>query len=243
MGKLEPREGATPPGEEALSLGMKFTDDGMGVGGHLPPGPGGGHAPCSLCGQGGKGVRRSLSLLRESIGSGSSLPVLTRLHQLGASPRTGSSGRGLACWHLPNAVIPWCPAVVSWIVWSVASRGSEMPLNMQRKRWLLFGHRNMHKPPYNLRGPLPLRWPWHTAFRHQETQPPEPRPSSHREQKATLLSTHTPSTLQGLGVSWRSWSFSKPLWLLGNMYAWSSVLLDLPPFMAMRQGFSDAGSS
>lgn len=34
----------------------------------------------------------------------------------------------------------------------------------------------------------------------------------------------------------------KPLWLLGNMHAWSSTLLDLPPFMAVSQGFSGAGS-
>lgn len=35
MGKLELREGATPPGEEVLNLKMRFTDDGGG--GHLPP--------------------------------------------------------------------------------------------------------------------------------------------------------------------------------------------------------------
>ena len=63
MGKLELREGATPPGEEALSLEMRFTDDGGG--GHLPQRPGGGYALCSLCGQRGKGVRRSSILLRE----------------------------------------------------------------------------------------------------------------------------------------------------------------------------------
>ena len=34
----------------------------------------------------------------------------------------------------------------------------------------------------------------------------------------------------------------KPLWLLGNVHAWISALLDLPPFMAMSQGFSGAGS-
>lgn len=39
MGKLELREGATPPGEEALNLEMRFTDDGGG--GHLPQRPGG----------------------------------------------------------------------------------------------------------------------------------------------------------------------------------------------------------
>lgn len=39
MGKLELREGATPPGQEALSLEMRFTDDGGG--GHLPQRPGG----------------------------------------------------------------------------------------------------------------------------------------------------------------------------------------------------------
>ena len=38
MGKLELREGATPPGEEALSLEVRFTDDGGG--GHLPQRPG-----------------------------------------------------------------------------------------------------------------------------------------------------------------------------------------------------------
>lgn len=37
MGKLELREGAPPPGEEALSLEMRFTDDGGG--GHLPQRP------------------------------------------------------------------------------------------------------------------------------------------------------------------------------------------------------------
>lgn len=63
MGKLELREGAAPPGEEALSLEMRFTDDGGG--GHLPKGLGGGYALSSLCGQCGNGVRRSFILLRE----------------------------------------------------------------------------------------------------------------------------------------------------------------------------------
>lgn len=34
MGKLQLREGAPPPGEEALNLKMRFTDDGWGS--HLP---------------------------------------------------------------------------------------------------------------------------------------------------------------------------------------------------------------
>lgn len=64
MGKLELREGAPPPGEEALSLEMRFTDDGGG--GHLPQRPGvrGESALCRLCGQGGKRVRKSSVLLR-----------------------------------------------------------------------------------------------------------------------------------------------------------------------------------
>lgn len=64
MGKLELREGAPPPGEEALSLEMRFTDDGGG--GHLPqrPGVGGKSALYSLCGQGEKEVGRSSVLLQ-----------------------------------------------------------------------------------------------------------------------------------------------------------------------------------
>lgn len=67
MGKSELREGATPPGEEALSLEMRFTDDGGG--GHLSqrPGVGAGDALCSLCGLSGKGVTRSSILLRANL--------------------------------------------------------------------------------------------------------------------------------------------------------------------------------
>lgn len=62
-----------------------------------------------------------------------------------------------------------------------------------------------------------------------------PRPFSHRKQEPTFLSTHMPSTMQGLYVGWGSWSAFKALWLPGNTYAWSSALLDLPPFMALSQ--------
>lgn len=57
-----------------------------------------------------------------------------------------------------------------------------------------------------------------------------------------FLSTYTPSTMQDLGMQWESWSVSNPPWFLGNTHAWSSGLLDMPPLVAMSQGFSSTGS-
>lgn len=102
---------------------------------------------------------------------------------------------------------------------------------------------------YNLRSPWspdldrapPPRQPWHRTFHPRALSPQDHGPSV-TKQGSTVSSIHTPSTVQGIFTCCRSWSISKPLWLLGNMHAWSSTLLDLPPFMAKSQGLSDAGS-
>lgn len=64
MGKLKLREGATLPGEEALSWEMRVTEDGAGETSSSKPEQG---VPCGLCGHSGKRVRRGSILLRDTL--------------------------------------------------------------------------------------------------------------------------------------------------------------------------------
>lgn len=159
MGKLELREGATPPGEEALSLEMRFTDDGGG--GHLPQRPGG--WVCSL-----QSVWSVWEWSQEELHSAqrANLTWVPTLHPHILAPAWHiSPHQQCQGWAYTFEHAEWCnplvPTTVSWIVWSLASCESWIPLKMQRKLWLLLGYRNLHKAPYSHRGLRslhPPRW-------------------------------------------------------------------------------------
>lgn len=67
----------------------------------------GGPALCSLCGQGGKGVRRGSILLRERAWQGHPVPILRHLHRLGTSPPTSSRMGDRECLDMLNGLVPW----------------------------------------------------------------------------------------------------------------------------------------
>lgn len=72
----------------------------------------------------------------------------------GTSPPASSPRGDLGCLDTRNALIPWflLQALGQWGLLPFVSLGH---LKMQRKQWLLFGHRNMHKLASNLRGTCP----------------------------------------------------------------------------------------
>lgn len=117
--------------------------------------------------------------------------------------------------------------------WWESSVGVWMPLKMQRRFWLLPECRKGHWPMrvQLQKGPLPDE-------SVQALGVSSPSPAFSRGEQEPGLS----STGQGFRRARGAGQFPNPSHFLATLRAWSSALLDLPPFMASSQGFSRAGA-